>query len=86
MYKILVLYQCYVPVKSKLQHPPSPQAFGFVENFFSKPPPPSLGQKDVQISHHNSISGDHMPLPSGKLSDYCFNFSVTSIMVLKLCI
>ena len=45
-----------LPVKSKLQHPPSP------------------GRKAVQ-----------MPPPSGKLPDYCFNFSEASMMLLKLC-
>ena len=35
--------------------------------------PPSLGRKAVQ-----------MP-PLGKLPDYCFNFSVASIMLLRLC-
>ena len=36
--------------------------------------PPSPGRKAVQ-----------MPPPSGKLLDYCFNFSEASIMLLKLC-
>ena len=36
--------------------------------------PPSPGRKAVQ-----------MPTPQGKLPDYCFNFSVASIMLLKLC-
>ena len=47
----------YVPVKSKLQHPPpraTPRAFEFLENFFQIPPSP--GQK-----------GDQMPPPPGKL-------------------
>ena len=35
---------------------------------------PSPGRKAVQ-----------MPPPSGELPDYCFNFSVASIMLLKLC-
>ena len=36
--------------------------------------PPSPGQKAVQ-----------MPPPQGELPDYCFNFSVAFIMLLKLC-
>ena len=36
--------------------------------------PPSPGRKAVQ-----------MPPPAGKLPDYCFNFSVASFMLLKLC-
>ena len=36
--------------------------------------PPSPGRKAVQ-----------MPPPPGELPDYCFNFSVASIMLLKLC-
>ena len=36
--------------------------------------PPSLGRKAVQ-----------MPPPLGKLPDYCFDFSVAFIMLLKLC-
>ena len=36
--------------------------------------PPSLGQKAVQ-----------MPPPLGKFPDYCFNFSVASVMLPRLC-
>ena len=39
------------------------------------PIPPSPGGKGVQ-----------MPPPPGELPDYCFNFLVASIMLLKLCI
>ena len=53
------------PVKSKLQHPPWPFEFW---TFFVQMPP-SLGRKAVQ-----------MPPPPGKLPDYCFNFSVASII------
>ena len=66
----------YVPVKSKLpQSPPGgwfPRAFEFLENFCSNSTLP--GPKAVQMSP-----------PSGKLPDYCFNFSQASIMLLKLC-
>ena len=63
----------YLPIKSKLQHPPraNPRAFEFLENFVQIPPSP--GRKAVQ-----------MPQSPGKLPDYCFNFSVASIMLLKL--
>ena len=69
---LIILY--YVPVKSKLQHPSpgNPRAFEFLENYCSNSPSP--GQKTVQ-----------MPPPSGKLPDYCFNFSEASNMLLKLC-
>ena len=45
----LVLARSYVPVKSKLQHPPqaTPRAFEFVENFWKIPPSP--GRKTVQM-------------------------------------
>ena len=46
--------------------------------------PPTLGQKAVQMPCHRFISGYRMLLPLGKLRDYCFNFSVASIMLLKL--
>lgn len=59
-----------VPVKLKLQ---------------LSPPPPSPGQKPVQMPYHRPSSGDQMPPPPGKLPDYCFKFSVASIMPLKLC-
>ena len=64
----------YVPVKSKLKHPPraTPGHLNFWKVIVQIPP--SLGQKAVQ-----------MPPPPGKLPDYCFNFSVASIMLLRLC-
>ena len=64
----------YVPVKSKLQHPPlaTPRAFEFLENFCSNP----------LLTGPKSCS--NAPLP-GKLPDYCFNFSVAFMMLLKLC-
>ena len=65
-----IFHTTYVPVKSKLQHPP--RTFEFLENFWKIPP--SSGRKAVQ-----------MPPPPGKLPDYSFNFSVASIMFLKLC-
>ena len=43
--------------------------------------PPSRGRKAVQMPHHRSIPGDQMPPLPGKLPDYCFNFSVASIML-----
>ena len=49
-----------------------PRAFEFLENFCSNSTLP--GPKAVQMSP-----------PSGKLPDYCFNFSQASIMLLKLC-
>ena len=71
-----IVFCGYVPVKLKLQHlrPPraTPRAFEFLENFWKIPP--SLGRKAVQ-----------MPPPLGILPDYCFNFSVVSIMLLVLC-
>ena len=69
----------YVPVKSKLQHPPPGQPPGicilckiFIQT------PPSRGRKAVQMPHHRSIPGDQMPPPPG-------NFSVAFIMLRKLC-
>ena len=79
----LVLFlRTYVPVKSQLQHSPGQplRAFEFLKNICSNPRP-SPGLKAVQMTHHRSISGKG----AGKLSDYCFNFSVPSIMLLKLC-
>ena len=77
MHSFSLLLTAYLPVKSKLQHPPppgNPRAFEFLEKFCSNPPSP--GRKAVQ-----------MPPPPGKLPvwDYCFNFSVASIVLLKLC-
>ena len=70
----------YVPVKSKLQHPPSPgQPPGiciFCKIFVQIPP--SRGRKGVQMPHHRTIPGDQMPPPPG-------NFSVAFIMLRKLC-
>ena len=69
------VYATYVPVKSKLQLPPlgqSPGHLNFVKIFVQIPPSP--GQKAVQ-----------MPPPPEKLPDYCFNFSVASIILLQLC-
>ena len=53
-------------------NPPPPRAFEFLENFFSHPP--WLGRKAVQ-----------MPPPPGRLPDYCFDFSVASRMLPRLC-
>ena len=50
----------------------SPRLFEFLENFWKISPSP--GRKAVQ-----------MPPVQGELPDYCFNFSVASIMLLKLC-
>ena len=72
---VLQLYLDYVLVKSKLQHPHSratPRAFEFLENVCSNSP----------LSGPKSCS--NAP-PPGKLQDYCFNFSVAFIMLLKLC-
>ena len=63
--------QCNVPVKSKLKHPP-PRAFEFLKKFCSNSP--LTGPK----------SCSNAP-PPGKLPDYCFNFSVASIMLLRRC-
>ena len=59
----------YVPVKSKLQHPPHGQPPGHL-NFWKifVQIIPSPGRKAVQ-----------MPPSLGKLPDYCFGFSVASI-------
>ena len=59
----------YVPVKSKLQHPPHGQPPGHL-NFWKifVQIIPSPGRKAVQ-----------MPPSLGKLPDYCFDFSVASI-------
>ena len=67
---ILLMYQ---PTRS-FNIPPGqpPGAFEFLENFWKIPPSP--GRKAVQ-----------MPPPPGKSPDYCFNFSVASITLLKLC-
>ena len=59
---------CYVPVKSKLEHPPgsppgAPRAFEFLENFWKIPP--SRGRKAVQMPHYRSIPGDQIPPPPG---------------------
>ena len=66
------------PVKSKLQiSPPSPlatpRAFEFLENFGSNLP--SLGRTAFQMLQ-----------PPGKYPDFCFNFSVASVMLPRLCI
>ena len=69
----------YVPVKSKLQHPPPGQPPGiciFCKIFVQIPP--SRGRKAVQMTYHRSIPGDQMPPPPG-------NFSVAFIMLRKLC-
>ena len=60
----------YVPVKSKLEHPPG-QYPGHLNFFFSNSP--FTGPK----------SCSNAPTP-GKLPDYSFNFSVAFIMLLKL--
>ena len=60
----------YVPVKWKLQHLP---LLGNPQKIFVETLPPQA-KKAVQ-----------MPPVLGKLPDYCFNFSVASIMLLKLC-
>ena len=39
----------------------------------------------VQIPPLPNRKGVQMPLTPGELPDYCFNFSVASIMLLKLC-
>ena len=71
-------FRSYVPVKSKLQHPPraTPRAFEFLENFWKIPP--SRGRKAVRMPHHRSIPGDQMPPPPG-------NVSAAFIMLRKLC-
>ena len=66
----------YVPVKSKLQHPPPPGHLNFWKIFVQIPP--SRGRKTVQMPHHRSIPSDQMPPPPG-------NFSVAFIMLRKLC-
>ena len=65
----------YVPVKSKLQHPRPGQPPGHLNfwNIFVQIPP-LAGPK----------SCSNAP-PLGKLPDYCFNFSVASTMLLRLC-
>ena len=70
----VMLHCYYVPVKLKLQHPPraTPGHLTFWKIFVQIPPSPS--RKAVQT-----------PPPPEKLPDYCFNFSVASIMLLKLC-
>ena len=62
-----------VPVKSKLQYPPrsTPRAFEFFEKFCSNSP----------LTGPKSCSNPPTP---GKISDYFFNFSVASIMLLRL--
>ena len=74
----IVEFDNYVPVKSKLKHPPGqpPGHLNFWKIFVQIPP--SRGRKAVQIPHYTSIQGDQMPPPSG-------NFSVASIMLRKLC-
>ena len=68
----------YVPVKSKLRHPPraTPGHLNFWKIFVQILP--SWGRKAVQMPHHRSIPGDQMPPPPG-------NFSVAFIMLWKLC-
>ena len=57
----------------KFPPPGNPPAFEFLENFCSDCPP--TGPK----------SCSNAPTPE-KLPDYCFNFSVASIMLLRLCL
>ena len=71
------MYNQYnVPVKLKLEHPPpsraAPWAFEVLENFCLNPPSP--GRKAVQMH----------PSPR-KFPDYFFNFSLASIVLLRLC-
>ena len=72
----------YVPVKSKLKHPPGqpprqpPGHLIFWKIFVQIPP--SGGRKTVQMPHYRFIPGDQMPPPPG-------NFSVASIMLRKVC-
>ena len=70
--KMLRFVKDYVPVKSKLQHPPgaTPGHLNFWKIFVQIPP--FRGRKAVQMPHHRSIPGDQMPPPQG-------NFSVASI-------
>ena len=67
---------CTSQIEASTSSPGDRQAFEFLENVCSNTP--SLGRKAVQMPHQ-------MPLPQGKLPDYCFYFSVISIMLLKLC-
>ena len=46
------------------------RAFEFLDIFLVQIPH-SPGQKAVEMPHHRSISGNQMPPPPGKLSDYC---------------
>ena len=70
--------KCYDYIQkpvTKLQHPPEapPRAFEFLENICSNAPLP------------RPKSCSNAPTPE-KLPDYCFNFSVASIMLLRLCL
>ena len=62
-----------VPVKSKLQHPPraTPGHLNFWKNFCSNSP----------LTRPKSCSNTP---PLRKLPDYCFNFSVASILLLNV--
>ena len=73
--RYVMLYACYVPVKSKLKHTPPGQTPGHL-NFWKifVQIPPSRGRKAVQMPHYRSISDDQMLPPTG-------NFSVASIML-----
>ena len=64
--------KCHVNVLVKSKLWKSPEAFEFFWKIFAQMPP-SLGRKAVQMPQ------------LGKLPDYCFNFSVASIMLLRLC-
>ena len=66
--------------------PGHPRAFDFFWKILNKSPSLSSGRKAFQMPIILSISGDQMPPPPGKSPDYCFNFSVASIVRLKLCV
>ena len=66
-----------VCLTSQIEAPTSPRATPsgiWIFGKFFVQIPPSPGRKAVQ-----------MPPPSGKLPDYCLNFSEASMMLLKLC-
>ena len=72
MHSFSLLLTAYLPVKSKLQHPPraNPRAFEFLKNFCSNSP--LTGPKTFS----------NAPIP-GRITRLLVYFSVASIMLLK---
>ena len=65
-----IIYETYVSVKSKLQHPPPPRATPGHLTFLKiiVQIPPYLGQNAVQMPHTMVHLGDQMPPPRGRFT------------------